>query len=72
MASLDPALAALADPHRSQGVVRRPVLEAHVARHTFPDGLFLGRHGEWWQGLLASLAAAAASGQQGRAGEGDS
>ncbi|MBU4434585.1 MAG: SRPBCC domain-containing protein, partial [Alphaproteobacteria bacterium] len=23
------------------------VPQAHVARHTFPDGLFLRRHGEW-------------------------
>jgi uncharacterized protein YndB with AHSA1/START domain len=27
----------------------------HVARHNFPDGLFLRRHGEWWQALLASF-----------------
>jgi len=27
----------------------------HVARHGFPEGVFLRRHGEWWQGLLASL-----------------
>ncbi len=27
----------------------------HVARHGFPDALFLRRHAEWWQGLLASL-----------------
>ena len=27
---------------------------AHVARHGFPDALFLTRHGEWWQTLLAS------------------
>lgn len=26
----------------------------HVARHGFPDALFLRRHGEWWQALLAS------------------
>jgi uncharacterized protein YndB with AHSA1/START domain len=26
----------------------------HVARHGFPIGLFLTRHGEWWQALLAS------------------
>jgi uncharacterized protein YndB with AHSA1/START domain len=26
----------------------------HVARHGFPDGVFLRRHGEWWQGLLAA------------------
>ncbi len=27
----------------------------HVARHSFPDPLFLRRHGEWWQALLASF-----------------
>ncbi|HEX3918072.1 MAG TPA: SRPBCC family protein [Caulobacteraceae bacterium] len=27
---------------------------AHVARHGFPNGLFLTRHGEWWRSLLAS------------------
>lgn len=27
----------------------------HVARHGFPDALFLRRHGEWWQALLASF-----------------
>lgn len=27
----------------------------HVARHRFPDGVFLRRHGEWWQALLAAL-----------------
>lgn len=27
----------------------------HVARHGFPDALFLRRHGEWWQALLAAL-----------------
>ena len=26
----------------------------HVARHTFPDGIFLRRHAEWWQVLLAA------------------
>lgn len=29
----------------------------HVARHTMPDAVFLRRHGEWWQQLLASYAA---------------
>ena len=28
---------------------------AHVARHGFPNGVFLQRHGEWWQNLLAAL-----------------
>ena len=27
---------------------------AHVARHGFPNALFLTRHGEWWQTLLKS------------------
>ena len=31
------------------------VPQAHVARHTFPDAVFLQRHGEWWQTLLAAL-----------------
>ena len=31
------------------------VPQEHVARHHFPDGIFLRRHGEWWQALLASL-----------------
>jgi uncharacterized protein YndB with AHSA1/START domain len=26
----------------------------HVARHGFPDAIFLQRHGEWWQTLLES------------------
>ena len=30
---------------------------AHVARHGFPDSVFLRRHAEWWQGLLASYKA---------------
>ena len=29
----------------------------HVARHGFPDAIFLRRHGEWWQALLGSLRA---------------
>ena len=29
----------------------------HVARHGFPDGVFLRRHGEWWQSLLSSYKA---------------
>jgi uncharacterized protein YndB with AHSA1/START domain len=29
----------------------------HVARHGFPNALFLTRHGEWWQRLLASYKA---------------
>jgi hypothetical protein len=27
----------------------------HLARHGFPDTLFLRRHGEWWNALLAAL-----------------
>ena len=27
----------------------------HVARHSWPDSIFMRRHGEWWQGLLASF-----------------
>jgi hypothetical protein len=27
---------------------------AHVARHGFPSGIFLRRHGEWWQALLSA------------------
>ena len=45
------------------------VPQAHVARHTFPDGLFLRRHGEWWRDLLDGLAVAATDRQLGRSGE---
>ncbi|WP_168791134.1 SRPBCC family protein [Paraburkholderia aromaticivorans] len=31
------------------------VPQEHVARHHFPDRVFLLRHGEWWRALLASL-----------------
>jgi uncharacterized protein YndB with AHSA1/START domain len=31
------------------------VPQEHVARHTFPDAIFLQRHAEWWRSLLASL-----------------
>ena len=27
----------------------------HVARHGFPNLLFLRRHGEWWRALLSSM-----------------
>jgi uncharacterized protein YndB with AHSA1/START domain len=27
----------------------------HVAKHRFPEAIFLRRHAEWWQGLLASF-----------------
>jgi uncharacterized protein YndB with AHSA1/START domain len=30
------------------------VPDKHVARHSFPDAVFLRRHGEWWHRLLAS------------------
>jgi uncharacterized protein YndB with AHSA1/START domain len=30
---------------------------AHVARHGFPNALFLTRHGEWWQRLLGAYKA---------------
>ena len=30
------------------------VPQAHVARHGFPEGVFLTRHGEWWRSLLAA------------------
>lgn len=30
------------------------VPQEHVARHSFPDGIFLRRHAEWWQQLLAA------------------
>ncbi|OYW26855.1 MAG: ATPase [Caulobacter sp. 12-67-6] len=46
------------------------VPSAHVARHTFPDSLFLRRHGEWWRDLLDGLALAAADRQPGTTGEG--
>jgi hypothetical protein len=32
----------------------------HVARHGFPDLVFMRRHGEWWHALLASFAERAA------------
>jgi uncharacterized protein YndB with AHSA1/START domain len=32
------------------------VPQEHMARHTFPDMIFLRRHGEWWQALLTRLA----------------
>lgn len=30
---------------------------AHVARHGFPNTVFLQRHGEWWRTLLAAMKA---------------
>ena len=29
----------------------------HVARHSFPDSVFLRRHAQWWQQLLAACCA---------------
>jgi len=53
--------------HRGWDSVPAP----HVARHGFPNGAFLQRHGEWWRTLLAGLAGQANSIQLGAAGEGD-
>ncbi|HWU79334.1 MAG TPA: ATPase, partial [Caulobacter sp.] len=53
--------------HRGWDSVPAP----HVARHGFPDPLFLQRHGEWWRTLLAGLAGRANSIQLGAAGEND-
>jgi uncharacterized protein YndB with AHSA1/START domain len=36
---------------------------SHVARHGFPNQLFLMRHGEWWQRLLASYKGALEAGR---------
>jgi uncharacterized protein YndB with AHSA1/START domain len=33
------------------------VAQDHVARHGFPDAIFLTRHGQWWQSLLGAFAA---------------
>jgi uncharacterized protein YndB with AHSA1/START domain len=41
------------------------VAQEHVARHGFPDRLFLQRHGEWWQELLRSYAGAVAARSKG-------
>jgi activator of HSP90 ATPase len=32
------------------------VPQDHVARHGFPDAVFLRRHAEWWKSLLAAMA----------------
>jgi len=34
----------------------------HVAKHGFPETLFLRRHGEWWRDLLDAMAARAQTG----------
>lgn len=36
---------------------------AHAARHGFPDAIFLRRHAEWWQSLLASYKEGVGSGE---------
>jgi uncharacterized protein YndB with AHSA1/START domain len=43
----------------------------HVARHRFPDAVFLQRHAEWWRVLLTSLASRAAMDVEQPAEEGD-
>ena len=40
--------------HRGWDTVPR----THVAKHGFPEDLFLRRHGEWWRDLLEALAEA--------------
>ena len=42
--------------HRGWDSVPAP----HVARHGFPNAVFLQRHGEWWQALLRALGEAVA------------
>ncbi len=39
--------------HRGWDSVPAP----HVARHGFPNAVFLQRHGEWWRDLLTALRA---------------
>jgi Activator of Hsp90 ATPase homolog 1-like protein len=34
----------------------------HVAKHNFPEAVFLRRHGEWWRDLLDALAVRAQTG----------
>ena len=36
------------------------VPQEHVARHHFPDAIFLQRHAEWWRNLLEGLSARSA------------
>lgn len=38
------------------------VPQDHVARHHFPDAVFLHRHAEWWHGLLARIAQSVTAG----------
>lgn len=37
------------------------VPQDHVARHRFPDDIFLRRHAEWWRSLLAGMAQSVAA-----------
>jgi hypothetical protein len=41
------------------------VPQDHLARHRFPDGIFLRRHAEWWQTLLARMAQSVATNSAG-------
>ena len=52
--------------HRGWDSVPAP----HVARHSFPNAVFLARHGEWWRSLLTALAARANSVHLGAGQEG--
>ena len=38
------------------------VPQDHVARHHFPDAIFLQRHAEWWRSLLEALRDCSAGG----------
>ncbi|MGH7023416.1 MAG: SRPBCC domain-containing protein [Caulobacteraceae bacterium] len=38
---------------------------AHVARHGFPNAIFLQRHAEWWRTLLEALKVRIAGGDRG-------
>ena len=40
----------------------------HVARHGFPNAVFLRRHAEWWQGSLSELNAFISDRSQGKQG----
>jgi uncharacterized protein YndB with AHSA1/START domain len=42
------------------------VPQEHVARHGFPERLFLQRHGEWWQELLRSYRDRVGTGTKGQ------
>lgn len=47
--------------HRGWDTIPAP----HVARHGFPNSVFLQRHAEWWRALLSSLEGSIAQGSQG-------